>query len=186
MLRLNRPTPEDLREVARRRGGEEPTFARLGASLLGEAVDGYVHDDASVVLGHGDATFDAARTVVRRFGAQRGAGIQVADGAEVRPGAAVAMAAPLPLGWILAVCRVVEVVDEPDRYGFSYVTLPLHPEEGEEAFLVERGAAGEVRFRVVAWSRARWWPARLAGPVARRLQVRALRRYLTAVQEAVA
>lgn len=80
----------------------------------------------------------------------------------------------------------MRVVDEPDRYGFAYGTLPLHPEEGEEAFLVERGDAGEVRFRIVAFSRPSHWAARLGGPVSRRVQQRALRAYLDALQRAVA
>ncbi|GAA4732513.1 hypothetical protein GCM10023350_14890 [Nocardioides endophyticus] len=35
-------------------------------------------------------------------------------------------------------CRVVYVVDEPERAGFAYGTLPGHPETGEELFLLSR------------------------------------------------
>ena len=38
------------------------------------------------------------------------------------------------LGPVRAPCRVVYVVDEPDRRGFAYGTLPGHPEiDGELA-----------------------------------------------------
>lgn len=37
-----------------------------------------------------------------------------------------------------APCQVVYVLDEPDRQGFAYGTLPGQPESGEEAFVIER------------------------------------------------
>ena len=40
------------------------------------------------------------------------------------------------LGPVTAPCRVVYVVDEPDRRGFAYGTLTGHPESGEELFTV--------------------------------------------------
>eukprot|EP00913_Durusdinium_trenchii_P005672 g5290.t1 len=46
--------------------------------------------------------------------------------------------------WSLHACRIVEVVDEADRRGFAYGTLPAHGETGEECFLVERLADGSV------------------------------------------
>jgi uncharacterized protein (UPF0548 family) len=54
-------------------------------------------------------------------------------------------------------CRVVDVIDEPDRQGFSYGSLPGHPESGEESFLLRRAEAVSSRLR------SRRFPARLAG-----------------------
>ena len=48
--------------------------------------------------------------------------------------------------WTLNAARVVFVIDEPGRFGFAYGTLPRHVESGEERFLVERDAAGEVYY----------------------------------------
>ena len=144
-----------------------------------------MHDDESVLLGHGDEMFSAGRTALMAWAAHRGAGIVVSEDAELEEGRTVALAAQLPVGLALAVCRIVRVVDEPDRFGFAYGTLPLHPEEGEEAFLIERDPGGQVRFRLVAFSKPRFWAARLARPAARALQLRALRNYLRAMQRAV-
>jgi uncharacterized protein (UPF0548 family) len=58
--------------------------------------------------------------------------------------------------------RVVYVIDEPDRKGFAYGTLPGHPERGEEAFIVERRADGSVWLVIRAFSRpanAFFWAA---------------------------
>jgi uncharacterized protein (UPF0548 family) len=87
---------------------------------------------------------------------------------------------------VLAACRVVAVVDEPDRFGFAYGTLPLHPESGEEAFLVERGPDDAVRFRVVAVSRPAHPLARLGAPVTRLVQRRVTSRYLEGLRRAIA
>ncbi len=60
--------------------------------------------------------------------------------------------------------RVVYVVDEPDRRGFAYGTLPGHPESGEELFLVER-VGDETWAEVRAFSRpGRWYVGTRAAP----------------------
>ncbi len=91
------------------------------------------------------------------------------------------MAAPLPIGWVEVVCRVVDVIDEPDRFGFTYGTLSVHPEQGEESFTVIRASDGNSEFRIVAASRPRHVLARALPPVARRLQRAATNRYLAAM-----
>ena len=55
--------------------------------------------------------------------------------------------------------RVVYVIDEPQRRGFAYGTLPGHPEEGEEAFIVERRDDDSVWLIIRAFSRPsnRWY-----------------------------
>jgi uncharacterized protein (UPF0548 family) len=76
------------------------------------------------------------------------------------------------------------MVDDAASFGFAYGTLPEHPEKGEELFLVTRGANGQVRFEIVAFSRPHDLVTRLGGPLARRLQVRATARYLDAMATA--
>lgn len=185
MLRVGRPSPAKLADLARQYRTAAPTYEPVGATLAGEMPVGYVHDDESVVLGHSDATFASARLALQNWAAHEGAGIVVSEGAVIREGETVALAAPLPVGTALAVCRIVRTVNEENRYGFAYGTLPLHPEQGEEAFLIERGDADDVLFRIVAFSKPRFWAARVARPAARALQVRALRNYLRAMQRAV-
>lgn len=94
------------------------------------------------------------------------------------------MSAPLPIGFVDLMCRVVSVGDETDRFGFSYGTLRVHAEQGEESFAVERDGDGEVTFRITAVSRARHPLARLCPPVARRLQRATTERYLDAMTAA--
>jgi uncharacterized protein (UPF0548 family) len=107
----------------------------------------------------------------------------MADG-PIEVGTNVAMSAPLPIGFVDLTCRVVAVVDEPRRRGFAYGTLPVHPETGEEAFLVVRDEHG-VRFDVQAVSGPRHPLGRLVPPVADRLQDAAVNRYLSAMTKIV-
>lgn len=83
-------------------------------------------------------------------------------------------------GPLKAPCRVVWSVEEPARVGFAYGTLPGHPERGEECFVVEETPGG-CRFRITAISRPGRWYVRLAGPLARGVQVYMLRRYARAM-----
>ena len=81
----------------------------------------------------------------------------------------------------LAPCRVAYVIDEPDRFGFAYGTLPGHPERGEEAFIVERDATDAATFSIVVFSRPAALAARVGRPVARRIQRRVTQAYLDAL-----
>jgi uncharacterized protein (UPF0548 family) len=86
------------------------------------------------------------------------------------------------LGPVGAPCRVVYVVDEPDRRGFAYGTLPGHAESGEELFLVRFDSATEdVIAEVAAFSRHATWWSRLASPVTSLIQRIVTGRYLRAL-----
>lgn len=81
-----------------------------------------------------------------------------------------------------APCRVVAVLDEEDRWGFAYGTLPGHPECGEEAFVVSLTEHGSVRFAITAFSRPAGTLTRVAGPLGRLVQQLATRSYLRALR----
>jgi uncharacterized protein (UPF0548 family) len=89
----------------------------------------------------------------------------------------------IPLGPLrfTAPARVVYVVAESNRVGFAYGTLPGHPEDGEEAFVVDRMDDGSVWITITAFSRpaSRWWW--VVYPVLRVVQEYYTRRYLRAL-----
>ncbi len=89
-------------------------------------------------------------------------------------------------GWPWAApCRIVGVLDDSDRWGFAYGTLPGHPEQGEESFAVSIGGDDEVRFTITAFSRPGDWITRLAGPVGRAVQTAGTNGYLKALKRFV-
>lgn len=182
--RLRRPTPERLAELLRSAAFADLTYEPVGISLDGSSTGGLVRRRWETELGDGPGTFRRAREALEQWAVHRGAGLDVAVDGPLLAGTHVAMAAPLPVGWVEASCRVVAVADEDERFGFAYGTLPVHPERGEEAFVVERIDGGH-RFVVEAVSQPVHPLARLAPPVANRLQAMATGRYLSAMCRAI-
>ncbi len=154
------------------------TYHEVGATA-GPLPDGYHHVRKSAVIGHGRPRFEQAAARVMRWGMLRGAGVRVDASSEV---AAVGSEVLVGLGPLHAPCRVVYVVDDADRRGFAYGTLPGHPESGEELFAVRYDpATDEVNAEVVAFSRHATWWSRLGSPVTSLAQRVITTRYLTAL-----
>jgi uncharacterized protein (UPF0548 family) len=182
-------------------GMSDLTYPDAGATRGGRLPRGYHHLHHRMPVADTPEAFDRAREAVSTFAMHRGAGARVrtvpASGAwsSGRRGesanrgaerAAPGVRLTVTLGPFTVPCEVVYVIDEPDRAGFGYGTLPGHQESGEEAFLVERDATGRVWLRVTAFSRPARWPTILAGPLAvamqhafARLLGRSLRRICT-------
>lgn len=89
---------------------------------------------------------------------------------EIQTGATVVVTLGTPLLALAAPCRVVGVTDERARWGFAYGTLPGHPEQGDEAFVVSISPDDSVRFEITAFSRPVDPIARLSGPLGRGMQ----------------
>jgi uncharacterized protein (UPF0548 family) len=163
---------------------DELTYAPIGVTSLDVCPNGYRRDSWSTPLGSGHAVFARARDALRAWEMHKGSGFVVLAEGPPAVGSVVALAAPLPVGFIEATCRVVEVVDTSDHYGFAYGTLSTHPERGEESFMMTRLEDGTVSFQIVVVSQARNPLARACPPVARLLQRRATARYLATMRNA--
>jgi uncharacterized protein (UPF0548 family) len=185
MLRFRRPSDAQLRLVLSSAVEEQPTYDEVGATRAEPLPIGYLHLHAERVLGHGDAVFSKAVAALREWAPQRGAGVSILADGDVVEGTTVAMAAPLPIGFAVATCRVVYVEEDETSFAFAYGTLRVHPERGEERFEVTR-SIDAVIFRVTAFSRPQDLLARIASPLARALQARTTGRYLDAMEAASA
>jgi uncharacterized protein (UPF0548 family) len=154
------------------------TYSEVGATA-GPLPAGYHHVLKSAVIGSGRSRFEDAADKGMRWGMLRGAGLHVEATKEV---AAVGSEVIVHLGPVRAPCRVVYVVDEPDRRGFAYGTLPGHAESGEERFVVRYDpATEEVHADVTAFSRHATWWSRLGSPVTSVAQRVITDRYLRAL-----
>lgn len=123
---------------------------------------------------------DGAAADLLAWRVQECAGLRVRASGPAGDGAVVEMRLGLGPASVRIPCRVVAVVDEPGRRGFSYGTLPGHPECGEEEFLLERRADGGLRFTVSAYSRPASLLARAGGPLTGAVQRLMTTRYLAA------
>ena len=109
------------------------------------------------------------------------------DGAAlVVPGDSAVLRIPFGPIRVSAPARVVYVIDEPKRKGFAYGTLPGHPEDGEEAFIVELADDDSVWIVIRAFSRPSRWYWWLVSPVLRLTQEFYTRRYLRALAGPIA
>jgi uncharacterized protein (UPF0548 family) len=161
------------------------TYPEVGRTQDGDLPAGYDHVAREHVVGSGRAAFDRAAAAVFAWSAQRGAGLRVqASGPASSVGTVVLMTAGLRRLGLDIPCRVVWVVDEPDRRGFGYGTLPGHPASGEESFLVSVRPGGDVVYELRAFSRLATPLSRLGAPVSHRVQSLALDRYVSAIRRA--
>jgi len=176
--------------------GEDLSYAEVGASR-DDAVRpaGYNVDHNRERLGQGEGDFAAACAARRAWRMFPAPWTRIAPAnAPLRVGQVVAMQAQAVGLWWLNACRIVYVLEERDAaaragvarwFGFAYGTLRAHVEQGEERFSVELRDDGSVWYDLRAFSRPRYWPVRLAKPIARRLQARFVRESKSAMRAAV-
>jgi uncharacterized protein (UPF0548 family) len=184
MLRLAKPSQEELHrtlDVSTRAGF---TYAEVGATLTHEMPAGFRLDHYELRLGTGEGLFERAVAALRGWQAQRGAGIDVyPPDAHVAGGGTVLFVLRAFGLWTISPCRVVEVKEEPALFAFAYGTLPGHPERGEVAMTVACDANGAVTARIDSFSRTIDPLARAVSPMTRILQKRITHRYLEALSE---
>jgi uncharacterized protein (UPF0548 family) len=186
LLSLNQPGADAIQRALSQDERSELTYADVGATARGERPDGYRHDRWEIDLGADeDDRFERSGEAVLGWAAQRGAGIRVVPDQPATMDLTFVLVLKLPVGCVLATGRVVHVVQSDECIGFAYGTLPSHPEEGEEIFLVRR-SDGRVTFEVAAFSRPRDPLARLGAPVTRWLQLRTNKTYLETLRRVAA
>lgn len=158
------------------------TYEHVGATREAGRPAGYNVDRNRVELGRGAATFAAATAALRAW-QMMPRWVHVVPHVPIAEGELIAILVRAGVWWLSA-ARLVYVIDEPDRFGFAYGTLPGHVERGEERFLVERLEDGAVFYSLHAFSRPRHWVAQLGYPATRALQRRFARDSMAAMVEA--
>jgi uncharacterized protein (UPF0548 family) len=164
----------------------EPTYSDIGATLAGKRPEGFHHDSYQAELGHGPQIFERAVTGLKTWKAHRLPGMGVfPDGQEILTGATVVVTLGTPIVALAVPCRIVSVIDGQTRWGFAYGTLPGHPEQGEEAFIVSITPDQSVRFEIEAFSLPGDPLVRLSGPIGRGIQKDGTAGYLRALKRFV-
>lgn len=142
----------------------------------------HVHRDEPIAAGRG--AFDKAADALLSWRMHRAARMTVTPS---NPAAVPEAVVVVRVGWgparLTAPCRVVYRVEEPTLRGFAYGTLPGHPEQGEEAFLVQLTGDHTVRLIIRAFSRPASTLARLGGPLTRKAQNLVTDRYIAALRD---
>ena len=180
MLLLRRRSPVELDTLLSLAIREDPSYPEVGATGTAVLPPGYRHDRQHRRIGDSQV-FDRAATGLRHWAAHEGAGVHIfPHDHPVSLGATILAVISLGPGQVVAPCRIVRVIDEFDKFGFAFGTLPGHPERGEEAFVVERRTDGTF-FCITAFSKLAVPLARLTGPIGRAIQLAINRRCLNAL-----
>lgn len=173
LFRLAKPSDA---EIARFLAAQSPlpfSYGPVGMTRDEDAPSGWTEDAYRTVLGPGRDAFDRGKSLVRRWTMFAMPWIELhSPDAPIAVGTTVGVLARSAGLWTLNAARIAYVVDEKDRYGFAYGTLPGHVEAGEELFLVEHTPEDLVAYSIRALSRPRAPLARLAKPWVRREQRR--------------
>ena len=186
MFSLTEPSDSDIVAFISAQSDRPFSYAEVGATR-GSAPSGYNVDHNRIQLGSGAEVYERAVVALKLWRQFQLGWVTVAPrGVKIETGATVAVKA-LAFGmWSLNACRVVYVIDEPERFGFAYGTLPEHIERGEERFLIEWNRNDDsVWYDILAFSQPQHPLVRLGRPVARIMQKRFARDSLRAMKSTI-
>lgn len=173
------------RSLVERSRGAALSYSPVGISLGTAPVpDGFRDVSTERVVGQGMAAYRKVGYALMHWELHRAAGLQVkAQHAAVREGERVGIVIPtMGVMGVSGVCRVVAVVAEGYRTGFAYGSLPKHPVQGEESFLLRMEPDESVVLAVRAVSKPASLYVKLAGPIAHAKQAGATRKLIDAAQ----
>ena len=142
-------------------------------------VRGFDNDHQQIVLGVGDGVWERAREALLHWQQFPSPWTRIhATAPGLESGQVVAVMFQLVGLWWINSARIVYTIDENDRFGFAYGTLPGHVESGEECFWIERDRDGRVHYHIKAFSRPAYWMVWLGYPFARYYQRKFVRQSL--------
>lgn len=186
MPRLTRPSPTDVDRILALQAKLDFTYPDVGATR-GTLPRGWTVDYHRMVLGNGLGDFARAKQALREWAQFRLGWIDLdPKEAPIVPGSVVAVVARGAFLWWINAARIIYVIDEPDRFGFGYGTLPHHIARGEERFLVGLDPSdGSVWFDLLAFSTPKGLLSRIGYPFVRRYQHQFAEHSMEAMRRAV-
>lgn len=191
VLHIWAPHPTMMESAVRAAEFSSWSYDRVGGTS-GALPDGYAHDVRSGVVGReaegaSEDVWNRAKAALRQWAQFDLPWVRMhRKDTPIAEGEVVVFASRQLGVWALNVCRIVYVIDEPNRFGFAYGTLEGHAVSGEERFLLSRSAdTDEIRFEVRKFSRLDHPVVRLAGAAARAVQARFSRESIEALRRAV-
>lgn len=186
MFLLNKPSDENICAFIAQQSGSAVSYEAVGATRSDAAPPGFTVDHNRLCLGSGAETFRKASEAIRHWQMFNMPQAQLCwPDTPIEAGRNVAVVFHHFGLWSMNAARIVYVLEERDdieKFGFAYGTLLDHAESGEERFSVEwNHADNSVHYDLFAFSKPQHPLAKLATPLARRLQ----RRFVRASQAAM-
>lgn len=172
MFLISKPSDDQVQVFLHERDADRFSYPEVGGTSQASLPAAYNVDHNRIQLGAGDRDFDLSKAALRAWAMFKVPGLElVPSDTPIMSGQNVAILARHLGFYSLSSCRIVYVIDEPDRFGFAYGTLSEHVEIGEERFTVEYDrATGKVWYDILAFSRPGHFLVKLGYPYARYLQ----------------
>ncbi len=162
------PSNDRLEQLRANAELDSLTYAREGASITGDHPAGYHWHESELTA---EVDWNAAKAAIRQWSGHRSKGAVLAPPTPpLAEGSTMAFAVRVMGIWASGTCRIVRLIDEERAFGFSYGTLPHHPETGEEMFAARDNGDGTVTFRVAAFSKPAGLLTSVLGPIGRLIQ----------------
>ena len=177
-ISISFPDRTQIKQFLKTESELDYSYQEVGASQA-EQVQNYDNDHSSIYLGRGEALWSLAKTILdnwQQFPKNWTKILPAQAPLEVNQNVAVLFR--MWGLWFTNSARIVYVLKEENRYGFAYGTLPGHVEKGEECFWIERAANGAIYYHIKAFSKPRFWLAKLGYPIARMYQRKFVRESL--------
>lgn len=154
--RLQRLSHRRVRTQLAALAGLPLTYWERGATDWSRPPQGYAFDVDRTTLGSGPEVWACAKTALRTWGMYPSAPwIELDVEGAPHVGQQVMVHFRMLGLWWNSPCRIVYLLDEPNRFGFAYGTLPGHVEQGEELFLVTRDPdTGVIDYEIRMMARA--------------------------------
>lgn len=190
MFFLTRPSPEQVARIVESCARRTPNHEALPTADLARPPHGFARDEYGAELGSGEVVWRAARDAIDNglMYPPAWTAVCTAPGKPAVGAPFVSLIRHFGFHSVLP-GRIREGIDsdgQAKRYGFSFLTLEGHAEQGVERFVVSwDGATDVVRYDATAISR----PAgivRLGRPLARHLQRRFQRDSVASMRRATA
>jgi len=158
------------------------SYDSVGATREDPMPSGYRHDFYEIDLGKGSKIFENAKSGLKNYQAQIGAGlVVVANDKHLKENTSLFIGINLLFLSVVARTRIAYVNESENAFSYAYGTLDGHPEEGEEAFILTIDENENVVLEIICFSKMKCIGTKIGKPVARYLQRRVTNNYLKAM-----
>ena len=168
IVSLIRPNKFDIRDFYEEQHQEEPNF---DSKRLSQRIERQMLE---LEIGQGKAHFEKAKDFIRNwrvFETPEGTPYPPLEAPQVGQ-TTINLLREFGL-WFRLACRITNVIDQTERFGFTFETLPGHVECGWETFLVRYDSKTEqVYYSIQSESTHRFLLTRLCSPLVHYLQRR--------------
>lgn len=177
------PTDPELAQFLDSRQAQ-PFSYREVAATRGNPPRGFDNDHSSVYLGKGDDIWLNAKNALTRWKQFPEPWTLIfQQTTQIEKDTIVAVLFRLFGLWWINSAKIIYTIDEANKFGYAYGTLPGHLEKGEECFWIEKDETGAVYYHIKAFSRPAYWFIWLAYPLARHFQKRFVRQSLSIMRK---